>query len=258
MPTRSRKTKKTKEVEERLPKHTPWPFRPEDGPVSLAITHIDAVLEKIRTNKIRSFDVANVTSLRSLSNAEIKLVSARFQMTLETMKDALGGDPFCLESYEHFTKPQLKVAIEHLKNIRTLKHDDSSKSLRKATVRKKKDKPAAVVVSKVLYMSNKDPETGVEGISPVELVGAQQLWIYNTKTRKLGCYYAKNEAGLTAKGTTVLNYHLEKSTVKTLRKPKEQLWKFMTNGAKFWDAIRSVPQAIAPRLSRDTLLLKTA
>jgi len=225
--------------------------------MSLAIAHVDSLLERIAQNKIKAFDETNIASLASLPTEEIKKLNKQYATTVLGMKDALGGDAYCIEAYRNFTKPQLKVAVEHFKFIKSMKHNESSSKLRSKIVRQKKQKAPILVVKKVLYM-DKDPETGVQGIQPVALVGAQQLWIYNTKTRKLGCYYAKNDAGLTAKGTTILNYHEEKSTVKTLRKPKEQLWKFMSSGLKFWESIKAVPQKISPRLNRETLILKAA
>lgn len=226
-----------------------------ESPMSLALSHVDGLLDKIQTGRVKSFDEANIATLRSLEQALIKEVYLDYALTLSNLKDALGGDEFYIEAYQNFTKPQMKLAVEYLKALKSLKHDDNSKKLRNKTVRQKKVKPAHLIVKKVLYFI-KDPETNVESIDPAQIVGAAQLWIYNAKTRKLGCYWAKDATGLTVKGTTVLNYDEEKSTTKTLRKPKEQVWRFMSSGLKFWDAIRAVPQAIPPRLSRETVLLK--
>lgn len=236
---------------------TSGPFVSKNGPLCLAIDFLDALLDKIRTNKTKSFDATTLSQLQSLTTPELKKINRQYQTTMGEMKEALAGDAYCLESYKHFTKPQLKLAVEHFKYLGKLKHDESSNKLRKTIVRAKKEKAPSVVVKKVLYLLT-DPETKMEGLKPEVLVGAQMMWIYNTKTRKLGCYYAKNEAGLTAKGTTIFNYHEKKSTVKTLRKPKEQLAKFMSGGLKFWDSIRSVPQAISPRMNRETVILKVA
>lgn len=256
--TRRRKATPTKTTgTQSRSKPSAGPLHSDDGPVSLAISHIDSLLEKIRHNKIKEFDVSNISQVTSLSTADLKSLNHQFHTTMLTMKDAVGGDAYCLESYQHFTKPQLKLTVEYLKQLGKLKHNESSSKLRKTTVRQKKVKAPALIVKKVLYLL-KDPESGVEGITPEALVGAQQMWVYNTKTRKLGCYWAKNESGLTAKGTTILNFNEEKSTTKTLRKPKEQLWKFMSGGLKFWDSIKAVPQVISPRLNRETVILKTA
>lgn len=228
-----------------------------DSPLCLALSYVDSLLDRIRMNKVKAFDEANLASLRSLTQSEIKQLNENFQFTLNDLKEALAGEPDFLEAYSHFTKPQLKIAAEYLKKMKTLKHDDAQGKLRQRSERKKKVKPPAVVVRKLLYLV-KDEETGVESTDPVSMVGAQQMWVYNAKTRRLGCYYAKHESGLSAKGTTVIDYDEEKSTFKTLRKPKEQLWKFMSSGIKFWDAIKSVPQKMPKQMTRDCVIVKVA
>ena len=45
--------------------------------------------------------------------------------------------------------------------------------------------------------------------------------MYNSKTRKLGCYQAQDIGGLSIKGSTVLNYIESKSVQKKLRKPEQ-------------------------------------
>lgn len=250
--TKRRKAAKTKE-----PRSATNTVQSPDSPLSLALFHVDSILDRIRHNKIKTFDEANIVSLRSLAQAEIKKLNAQYETTKIDLTAALAGDAFFLEAYNHFTKQQLKLANEYLKNLKTLKHDDAQGKLRQRSERKKKVKDPALVVRKLLYLP-KDKETGVESTDPITLVGAQQMWVYNIKTRRLGCYYAKHESGLTIKGTTVIDYDEERSTFKTLRKPKEQLWKFISSGVKFWDSIKSVPQKMGKQTTRDTLIVKVA
>jgi hypothetical protein len=148
------------------------------------------------------------------------------------------------------------------RELRSLKHDDAATGklrIGNHNPRKKKQKPPEEIVKKVLFLE-KDKETGISSLNRVELVGAKELWVYNTKTRKLGCYYAKSESGLSAKGTTILSYNEKRSTTKTIRKPKQQIHDFISKSPsemhRYWDAIRAVPQAITPRTSRDTLILR--
>lgn len=229
----------------------------EDGPICLAISLIDSLLDKIRSNRIKKFEDANIGTISSLGSGELKILNSQYKTTYDGMKEALAGDSFQLEAYSNFTNVQMNLAVEYFKALRAVKHDDASGKIRQTVHRKLKEKSPEEITKKVLHL-DRDAETGVEGLGPAVLVGAKMMWVYNTKTRRLGCYYAKNDSGLTAKGTTVLNYDEEHSTFKTLRKPKEQLWKFMSNGLKFWDAIRSTPQKMPPRLNRETMILKVA
>lgn len=239
-----------------------WPFHSENSPITLALIHVDAILERIRLRKLKTFDASLVSELCKLQPAEIKELNHQYDRTFEDFKAALAGDSFCIEAYSNYDKGQMKLALALLKAVRALKHDKKANGklrIRNHGPRKHKQKPPEQIVKKVLFME-RDPETGVSSLKPTELVGASEMWIFNTKTRKLGCYYASNGIGLSAKGTTVLQYDETKSTTKTIRKPKEQVHEFISKSPsemhKYWDSIRAVPQPISPRLSRDTLILR--
>jgi hypothetical protein len=246
----------------RIVKKQKWPFIAVDGPVAFALIHVDALLEKISKKKLKSYDESNVTQLRKLDVKQIKELSDHYKLTATTMKLASSGDEFYIEAYSNFTKPQLKLALEYLKQIKSLQPDLEARGkirLGSQTPRAKKQKPPSQLVQKALYLTA-DEETGVTSLHPQELLGASELWVYNVKTRKLGCYYATDDQGLSIKGTTILNYDEKRSTTKTIRKPKTQVYEFTQGGIKwmrgYWGSIRSTPQAISPRLSRDTLILK--
>lgn len=234
-----------------------------DSSLSLAICHVDSVIDRIKHNRLKSFDESCLVQLRKLSPKDLKGLVKSYTQTLLDLKTALAGDDYYIEAYCVFTKPQMKLIVEYLRALKTLKHDDSAKSSRirlgNHGPRKKKEKPPEQIVAKTLYLQ-KDPETGIVGVSPIDILGASEVWVYNVKLRKLGCYYAASENGLSIKGTTVLNYDEDKSTTKMLRRPKQQLKEFLAGQIvamrKYWNAIRAVPQKISPRLSRDTLILR--
>jgi hypothetical protein len=58
-------------------------------------------------------------------------------------------------------------------------------------------------------------------IDPAKLVGATELWVFNTKYNVLAHYVAGN-GGLSLKGTTLQNFN-ESSLQKKLRKPTDVL-----------------------------------
>ena len=238
-----------------------------EGNVSAALIHVDSLLDRISTNKLRTFDVAIIEQLRKLNKADLKIVSSHYTRTVDDLKLALKGDEFCLEAYSNFSKPQMKVAIDTLTAVSKLKPDVEStgKKIRLGNhgPRKHKVKPPEEMIKKVLYL-DKDQDTGMISQSPETIIGANEMWVYNRKNKKLGCYYSAK--GLSIKGTTVLEYDLTQSYTKKLRKPKMQLREFM--GGKmfdekaynwmqqYWKRIRSVTQPISPRLNRETLILK--
>jgi hypothetical protein len=90
----------------------------------------------------------------------------------------------------------------------------------------------------------------------------KELWIYNSKTRKLGKYVASDFNELGVKGTTIINFDETKSVQKTLRKPAEQLKEFKAAGKvqlrKFLEEINAVDTKMNGRINEETILLKVA
>ena len=100
--------------------------------------------------------------------------------------------------------------------------------------RKRKEKSPEKLVAKLKYKIE-DTKLGIKSIDPTEIIYAESLWVYNTKTRKLGQYQAKvldprkmnrPGTGLMVKGTSIIGYDEETSIQKTLRKPEQQLKEF--------------------------------
>jgi hypothetical protein len=90
--------------------------------------------------------------------------------------------------------------------------------------RKKKPVSEEKIVARIKY-KKEDPVLGIVSLPPVQILGAKEVWVYNTKTRKLAQYKALDERGLYVKGASLENYSSE-SAEKTVRKPAETLAEF--------------------------------
>ena len=99
-------------------------------------------------------------------------------------------------------------------------------------------------------------------INPVDIIGAKELWVFNTKTRKLGRYIAEEYKDLGVKGTSITGYNETTSIQKTLRKPEEKLKEFKAAGKvqlrKFLDEINATDTMMNGRLNEETILLRIA
>ena len=124
-------------------------------------------------------------------------------------------------------------------------------------------------IIKKLKFQVADGDLGIASISPTDVVYANELWIYNTKSRKIGVYHAENKdprqmaregAGLMVKGTTILGFDADLSTQKTLRKPKEQISNWTGNAktrfAKAFDEVKTTPTKLNGRINDTTIILK--
>ena len=174
------------------------------------------------------------------------------------------------EGYAHLKKGDIKkfrTAIEALLSALDL-IIDSAKATRKP--RKAKPKSATKLVEKLKYCKT-DERYKLASIDPTLIVGANELWVFNTKTRKLGKYIAANidpkgmgrdGTGLSVKGTTILGFDENLSIQKTIRKPDDVLKEFKSAGKvklrKFLDEINSVDTKLNGRCNPDTVLLKVS
>jgi len=174
------------------------------------------------------------------------------------------------EGYAHIKKADIKklrTAIEELMTALDFLIE-SAKATRKP--RKAKPKSATKLVEKLKYCKT-DAKYSLASVNPVDVVGANELWVFNVKTRKLGKYVAANidpkgmkreGSGLSVKGTTIIGFDEALSIQKTLRKPEEQLKAFKSAGKvalrKFLDDIATTDTKLNGRCNPDTILLKVS
>ena len=173
-----------------------------------------------------------------------------------------------LESYEDISNEVIEKGIKAHDNI--FKACDYMIDIANANRKPRKKKPISKdkLVSKLQY-SKEDTKYNLKSIDPKDIITAEQLWVFNTKTRKLGIYVAsvldprglnREGTGLNVKGTSVQGFDPEKSVQKTLRKPEEQLSEFMKYGPvkskTFFSEIKSMEIALTGRINPDTILLK--
>jgi len=164
------------------------------------------------------------------------------------------------EGYGNFTKPQLKKVVAWCDQVilDCMKVVGSAAQNRKPRKRKVKSPEELVVKVKVL---DKFDELKLVSVPTTEIIGTMQLWVYNVKTRKLGCYHAEDAGGLSIKGTSLINFNESKSVHKKLRKPEVSLPEVMKAGKvllrNYIDNIRAVESVLTGRLNGDTILLRS-
>jgi hypothetical protein len=163
------------------------------------------------------------------------------------------------EGYAHLTK---KDAATYLEAIETLMGAcdvviDSAKATRKPKVKKAPSKEK--LIAKVQY-KDKDDKLQIVSVNPLDLLDSTEVWVYNTKTRKLGKYVAEEGQHMQVKGTSLTFFDTSKSVQKTLRKPEETLKAFKSAGKvklrTFLDDIKTTDIKLNGRLNSDTIILK--
>lgn len=170
-----------------------------------------------------------------------------------------GKCPQLNEGYSNISKKKMREYAKFLGNfVQTVeKYADFRKANRKPRVVKPKS-PAQQ--TKNLKYRVKYEEIGVSSVIPVEIIGAQSVWFYNTKTKKMSVYRTDSALGLQMKGQTVQNYDPEMSEQKTIRKPEETIKNLLGANKvatrKFLDTISTKKQSVNGRINADTLILR--
>jgi hypothetical protein len=193
--------------------------------------------------------------------AQIPKIANHFQKYIAELTEAKSGTcPQLKEAYSHYKAADFKRHLDFLQKI--VEDCDSyyrvKQTTRKARVKKAPSKDKLVVKVKFL---KEDPLNKIVSINPAEILSSTELYIYNSRTRKLGVYVADEYSKvLGVKGTTITGFDETKSVCKTLRKPGEQLKEFMkaskAQQRKFLSSIKAVESRMNGRLNADTLLLK--
>jgi hypothetical protein len=117
------------------------------------------------------------------------------------------------------------------------------------------------LVAKLKYKKTDEPLKLVS-INPTDIIGSKELWVYNTKSRKLGKYVANEYMELGVKGTTITGFNESLSVMKTVRKPEEKMKEFKAAGKvqlrKFLDEINATEARMNGRINEEIILLKAS
>jgi hypothetical protein len=230
----------------------------------LMTEEIETAIETFQTDPEafdpKAFKVLNVLKAKQAKAAHTRIIKTFYERNLnELVEAATTKDDQLKEGYSHLTKAQLKKITTFYQEVVSACDmlGQEAKVNRKPRAKKPTDK--SKVVSKLKYLKTNEPLKLVS-VNPEDIIGAQELWIYNSKTRKLGKYVAEEFKELGVKGTTITGFSESKSIQKTIRKPEEKIKEFKAAGKvqlrKFLDDINATDARMNGRINEDTILLK--
>jgi len=224
------------------------------------IAELEEELDVFYKEGVIQFDVKKWALEKAIKPPVAKRITDHFRPQYEEITEALKGeDPDLVEAYKGWRKPVLKIMALFIKKI--IDHLDEAAaaqvSIRKP--RKKKEKPAHVLVSKLKYKVE-DKDLNIKSVQSKDIIHAQQLWIYNTKYRNLSVYNALGPSGLSVRGTTIIGYDQDSSVTKKLRKPEQVIPQVLNEGKvglrKIMSAIKTTETKANGRCNEETILLR--
>ena len=211
----------------------------------------------------KEFKVLNLLKGKGVKAAHARIIKDFYSRDLVELEELASGkaDEQLREGYSHLSKKQVKSLIAFYQEIASACDMLAQEAKVNRAPRAKKSVPAEKIVAKLKYMKTNEPLKLVS-VNPTDIIGAGELWVYNTKNRKLGKYVAKEFNTLNVKGTTITNFDEFKSVCKTLRKPEEKLKEFKAAGKvqlrKFLDDINATDTKMNGRINEETILLKVS
>jgi len=209
----------------------------------------------------KAFKVLNLLKGKEVKAAHARLIKTLYSRDLAELEELASGkaDEQLKEGYSHRTKKQIRNLIAFYQEIMSACDMLAQEAKVNRKPRKTKVVPKDKLVAKLKYMKSNEPLKLVS-INPADIIGSKELWVFNTKTRKLGKYIASEFNDLGVKGTTITGFDEFKSIQKTVRKPEDKLKEFKSAGKvqlrKFLEDINATDTKMNGRINEDTVLLK--
>ena len=210
----------------------------------------------------KAFKVLNLLKAHQAKAAHARIIKDFYARNLDELTEAATTkDEQLKEAYSHLSKVQLRKITAFYQEIVSACEMLAQEAKVNRKPKAKKAVPAEKIVAKLKYKKADEPLKLVS-INPADILGAKELWTYNTKSRKLGKYVAEEFQDLGIKGTTITGFSEPKSVQKILRKPADQLKEFKAAGKvvlrKFLEDINAVDTKMNGRINEDIILLKIA
>lgn len=188
-------------------------------------------------------------------------IVSKFSPVLDELLEAYEGKCEQLkEGYRHLKKTEIKKLIDFYNTLIEDAERYSSNTKKVRTARK----PRTVSVEKKiknLKYQKEDQTYKIASISPEKIIGAMELWTFNTKYKTITRLVAIDRGGLQVKGTSISNYCESTSTTRSMgRKDPNEIVKRILEGGKLvlrkiFDDFKT-EKPLAYRVNENTILLR--
>jgi hypothetical protein len=216
---------------------------------------IDYAIDNFIKTKSTNFSAKNHLLANNASAPVAKKIAEYYKNTLDELNEAIEGkDEQLVEGYSFLTKSELKKFRDF---VQTIIEDCNQLQVVVRKPRIQKAKPPAIVVKKLKYMREFEP-LGLKSVDPADIVGCDELWVYNTKQRKLITYEGADGYALTVKGSKIINFSTTKSQSRTLRDPLKFFKELDIGKRNLNNAVKTIktkPSVPNGRMTEDMIII---
>lgn len=221
---------------------------------------IVGLLEEILDVRDIEFSLYNYFLANDISKVYCSHIIDYYTPQLEEIELAISKKDLQInEAYNIYTKKELKEYKDILSNFIS---DAERYNQNKKTISKRKDAPISLEKKvKNFNFKNEDTELKIVSMNPAGIVGATEVWFYNSKYASVTVIRTSSINGLDIKGTSILNMDEEKSEVKKVGKKAEAIvQEILTAGKrslkKVLDGVNTKANTPSPRTTKDMVILK--
>ena len=207
-----------------------------------------------------SFSVFDYLQKNNIPAKYSSVLIDRYAPYLEEIVTAVQKtDPEVVESYSGISKKEMMYRVNF---FTTLIQDLERYGSVTKTIRKQR-KPRTISVDKKLkhfkYMKE-DQNFKIASINPEKIIGAQELWCFNSTSKTLTVLRAQDRAGLNIKRSSIVGFDPNTSvTMRTGRKTEEIINSCLNGGKivlrKLMDQLKK-PAKLQERITDKTVLIR--
>jgi hypothetical protein len=240
-----------------------------DAQVDVAVFSIEDKVSGLLRGSIKDARAQDIEGMGKFSSIHFKRLSRALEPVIaeltelrDTRSNKDGADDKALqllEGYDWVSNRNLKTALAFLEDCQGQANRLAIEK-KVQRVRKKKPVDKAKLVRKLKFLPQ-HKELGLNSIKPVDCLNASEVWVYDTRKRKLGVYRAEFDHSIMIKGSSFIGIAEKSSIQKTLRKPEVQLVEFQKLAKnqlrKWFDSIKGTEHQMKSRTNEHVVLLKS-
>lgn len=221
---------------------------------------IEGMIDDYMQNN-EEFSLYNWLQSNEIPSAYCTSIITKLSPVLEELLEAYDGKCEQLkEGYRNYKKADLKRLVSFYNTL----IEDAERYSSNTKKIKKTRKPRTVSVEKKiknLKYQKEDATYKIASVSPEKIIGALELWTFNTKYKTITRLTAIDRGGLQVKGTSITNFDESSSVTMSVgrKDPNEFLKRILEGGKlvlrKVFDEIKT-QKPLAYRINENTILLR--
>ncbi|PHS22089.1 MAG: hypothetical protein COA84_12980 [Robiginitomaculum sp.] len=229
------------------------------------IAEIEDFIDQFSTESLTRAEIKEWSAYDLMKHQEVPYITAKavhdyYQPLLAELEEVVKGtDRDLVEAYATLST---RARNAYLKLIKSIISDSDMYMNGKKAVRKpraKKVYSAGVQTAHVKYCKS-SKEFKLTSVNPLKLIGATEVYLFNTKYRNITYLVSDQKTGFSVKGTTIQGIDMEASYKKTLRKPElyfnDTLKATKLRMKKTLTALKTKSGTVNGRMGTDTILYK--